>query len=147
MSINKDKESRDNLKSEIQKLKSELSETYGGIVEFTIELEKKNDELLKANQKIKEQQEKLLEEEKLKTILEMAGATAHEIAQPLSVVSERCELVSMINNLDPDVKYHIDSILVNVKKIINIIHKIQSINRDVTKPYDQDFDIIDIYKG
>ncbi|MFC1728911.1 histidine kinase dimerization/phospho-acceptor domain-containing protein [candidate division KSB1 bacterium] len=143
--MKKEKEQIETLKLENQKLKSELDETYRAILELTNELEKKSEKLIRANRQIKAQQKQLLGEEKLKAVLEMARAIAHEIAQPLSVMSGRCELLSRIDNLAPEATKHVNSILLNVKKMIDIIHKIQSISKYITKPYIQNYNMIDIY--
>ncbi len=47
-------------------------------------LKKTNTELQVANEKILEQQESLIEEERVKVLLQMAGAKAHELNQPLA---------------------------------------------------------------
>ena len=56
--------------------------------------------LQKANRTILEQQEILIEEERLKVLLQMAGATAHELNQPLTVLPGNPELLETISN-DP----------------------------------------------
>ena len=58
-------------------------------------------ELRKANRKILEQQDAVIEEERLKVLLQMAGATAHELNQPLTVLLGNIDLMLM-NYLLPD---------------------------------------------
>ena len=47
-----------------------------------VALEQSNQELERANHQIIEQQKTIIEEERLKVLLQMAGATAHELNQP-----------------------------------------------------------------
>jgi two-component system cell cycle sensor histidine kinase/response regulator CckA len=53
---------------------------------YAIERHAVREELKKANRKILEQQKSVIEEERLKVLLQMAGATAHELNQPLAVL-------------------------------------------------------------
>ena len=61
---------------ELQKIEKELRKTSGDLNRSMIDLEA-------ANKKIMENQQKVVEEERLKVLLQMAGATAHELNQPL----------------------------------------------------------------
>ena len=53
------------------------------------------EDLKEANRKILEQQQKLIEEERLKVLLQMSGATAHELNQPLSVLLGNIDLIRL----------------------------------------------------
>jgi len=70
-------------------------------------------ELKKTNRTILEQQKSVIEEERLKVLLQMAGATAHELNQPL---------MGLLGYVDM-IKIHKD----NPEKLANYIEKIQEI--------------------
>ena len=53
------------------------------------------EELEKANLKIVKQQKTLIEEERIKVLLQMAGAKAHELNQPLMALIGGIELIEM----------------------------------------------------
>ncbi len=56
-------------------------------------IEISNDKLKEANNTIIEQQRALVEEERIKVLLQMAGATAHELNQPLMILLSSIELL------------------------------------------------------
>ncbi|MFH2064653.1 MAG: response regulator [Pseudomonadota bacterium] len=58
-------------------------------------LKKTISDLKRANKKIKEQQQAVIQEEKLKVLLQMAGATAHELNQPLMILLGNIELLEL----------------------------------------------------
>ncbi|WP_054695484.1 response regulator [Desulfosarcina cetonica] len=53
------------------------------------------------NQQIRDQQKMVVEEERLKVLLQMAGATAHELNQPLMILMGNIQLLEMDGNI-PD---------------------------------------------
>lgn len=91
--------------------------------------------LVEANLRIKEQQVSIIEQERAKVLLQMAGATAHELNQPLTVLLGSLELIEICkDDLSKREKY-----LQNIRKagerIARITKKIQSIHHDKTMPY------------
>ena len=107
------------------------------------ELKKSVMGLKKANKEILEQQKEVIEEERLKVLLELAGATAHELNQPLTALLGSIELMEM--NKDSPEKMAQD--MVNIEeagqRIADIVKKIQTIRHYETKPY-LDISIINI---
>ena len=94
-----------------------------------------NENLKLANQKILEQQKSVIEEERLKVLLQMAGATAHELNQPLMALLGHLELMQLTDgNRDKEAQY-----LSNIKqageRIAQIVRKIQTIRHDEIIPY------------
>ena len=83
-------------------------------------------ELEQANRKIIEHQKGIIEEERLKVLLQMAGATAHEINQPLMTLLGHIELLKS-NKDNPDkVGQRIDTIQQAGQKISEIVNRMQT---------------------
>jgi two-component system cell cycle response regulator len=86
-------------------------------------------ELKKANQKILEQRKAAIEEERLKVLLQMAGATAHELNQPLTALLGNIELLKM-DQRDPEkLFHHIVNIEEAGRRISDITKEIQDIRQ------------------
>jgi CheY-like chemotaxis protein len=90
---------------------------------------------------------KLLEEEKLKGVLEMAGAVCHELNQPMQNIMGFSQLLmDKISKDDP--KYeHLHIIKKQIDKMGEITKKLMRITRYETIAYVQDTKIIDIHKA
>ncbi|PIE70971.1 MAG: hypothetical protein CSA22_04365 [Deltaproteobacteria bacterium] len=103
-------------------------------------LEIANRELKRANEQIIAQQKSVIEEERLKVLLQMAGATAHELNQPLMTLLSSIELVEM-SEKDPEKMHrHILRIKEAGKRMSAIVDKIQTIrNGEVHKKDDIDW--------
>ena len=100
--------------------------------------------LEEANRKILEQQEKLVEEERLKVMLQMAGATAHEFNQPLSILLGNVELLEMESD-DPKLfAESLQDIKTAGRRIADMVKKVQNIRYYETKPYGKSGIIVDI---
>lgn len=91
--------------------------------------------LRSANRKIIEQQSALIEEERLKVLLQMAGATAHELNQPLTGLLGTVELLRMDRNDPEKTERHLARIEEAGNRISSIVRKMQGI---------QIFDTIDL---
>jgi two-component system, cell cycle response regulator len=94
-----------------------------------------NEQLKAANRKILEQQQSVIKEERLKVLLQMAGATAHEMNQPLMSLIGNIDLIRM--SKDDPAKWmprlgHIESA---GKRMADIVRKIQTIGSDEVIPY------------
>ena len=107
------------------------------------DLKKSNTELEKANEKILEQQEALIEEERLKVLLQMLGANAQELNQPLSSLLDNVELMEKYSdNREKTVKY-ISLIKESGRKISEIANKIRTVNYSDPMPsYDSSSSIV-----
>ncbi|NVL90811.1 MAG: diguanylate cyclase [Desulfobacterales bacterium] len=98
-------------------------------------LEKTNKELEKANQQILEQQKLFVEEERLKVLIQMAGAAAHELNQPLTSLLISIDLMRAHKDDPEKLSKHMDRIEGAGERISDIVKKIRTIRRDETKPY------------
>ncbi len=101
------------------------------------------DELKNANQKILEQQASVIEEERLKVLLQLSGATAHELNQPLTVLLGNVEILEMFCDLQKNEQKTISDIKAAAKNIADIVKKIRNIRYDQIKPNAADSHIID----
>jgi DNA-binding response OmpR family regulator len=86
---------------------------------------------------------KQIEAERLKTLMETAGAAAHEINQPLTVILGSAELwLTSIADDDPGRK-RLERILDSTMRIQRIVEKMTSVTQFATKPYVGDSLIVD----
>jgi len=99
------------------------------------ELERLVAELKKANKEILEQQKALIEEERLKVLLEMAGATAHELNQPLMALLANTELIGMNKYNPEEMAQNMTKIEEAGQRIADIVKNIQTMRHYETKPY------------
>jgi two-component system cell cycle response regulator len=102
--------------------------------------------LRQANQKILEQQKSVIEEERLKVLLQMAGATSHELNQPLTALLGSIELLRLDKQVPDRISRHVDRIDISGRRIAEIVKKMSSIRNVETKPYAGGEAIIDLHQ-
>jgi two-component system cell cycle response regulator len=102
---------------------------------ITKNLQQNVNELKKANRQIIEQQKAVIEEERLKVLLQMAGATAHEMNQPLMTLLGSIELMDLDMANTQKLKGYMAHIKESGQRIAQIVKKIQTIRHDEIKPY------------
>ncbi len=100
-----------------------------------IALENSNQGLEHANRQIIEQQKAIIEEERLKVLLQMAGATAHELNQPLMALLGYIELMAMDRDNPKKIRKYSEQIEEAGLRIAEIVRKIQTIRHDEVQPY------------
>ncbi len=94
-----------------------------------------------------EAEKERIEKERLAGVLEMAGATAHELNQPLQVISGIAwMMLSKLKKDDPNYK-NAEKICAEVERMSNIAGKISSISSYKVKNYVGETRIIDIEKA
>ncbi|WDP89460.1 MAG: diguanylate cyclase [Desulfobacter sp.] len=103
-------------------------------------------ELRRANDKILAQTRAVIEEERLKVLLQMAGATAHELNQPLMILLGNLELLEMDRDHPDKLLERIQKINTAGKRIADIIKKIQNVRHVSKISYSGGGDIIDIHR-
>ena len=101
-------------------------------------------ELKAANQRIIEQQQTVVEKERLNVLLQMAGATAHELNQPLTALLGYIDLIRMSHGNPENIERYINAIEEAGQRISRIVKNIQGIRHDQTKPYSDRTSIIQI---
>lgn len=102
------------------------------------------DELRLANQKILEQQRAVIEEERLKVLLQMAGATAHELNQPLMVLLGNIDLLTTVRDDPGKLAQYVAGIEKAGERMSGIVKKIQNIRHYEIKPYPGHSSIINL---
>ena len=102
------------------------------------------EDLKNANEKILKQQENIIEEERLKVLLQMSGATAHELNQPLAVLLGNIDLMRTADDDPKEVALCMDEIEKAGRRIADTIKKIQNIRHYKTKPYGSSGRIVNI---
>ena len=102
---------------------------------------------IRAGRRILEMQAELMQREKLRGVLEMAGATCHEFNQPMQVISGYCELLLKQVPKGGQVYAQVAKILDAVDSMIKVTRKLQSITRYETREYIKGSMIIDIDKA
>ncbi len=97
-----------------------------------------------ANKKIKEQQQMIIQEEKIKVLLQMAGATAHELNQPLMILLGNIELIEISQDNPEALTKYLSKIKEAGLRIADCVQKIQNIRHTETRPHDSQSVIIDL---
>ncbi|MBW1784272.1 MAG: response regulator [Deltaproteobacteria bacterium] len=87
-----------------------------------------------------------LVKERLKVLLQMAGATAHEMNQPLTALLGNIDLLAFCKDEPEKLAEKLDTIRDAGRRIADTISKIQNIRHYAIKPYTQDTSIIDIHQ-
>jgi DNA-binding response OmpR family regulator len=86
--------------------------------------------------RLKEAQDKLVEQEKKIAIMELAGAAAHELNQPLTVINCQIKLLEeSLEKITPLPRREIEIINESVDRMTDIIRKIGTITKYKTKDY------------
>lgn len=104
-----------------------LKETESRLLRTQKDLETTIDQLEEANQRIITQQKSVIEEERLKVLLQMAGATSYELNQPMTVLLESIEHIQNIPEVNTP---HLENIRTSGRQIAEIVQKIQHIRPD-----------------
>ncbi len=104
-------------------------------IDYAIERHNLLEELKRANARILKQQETIIKEERIKALLELAGATAHELNQPLTVLLGNIELLSFTKNEPDKIDRYLTKIENAGERIAKTISKIQNLKYDDTVPY------------
>ncbi|MDJ0781773.1 MAG: PAS domain-containing protein [Desulfosarcinaceae bacterium] len=110
------------------------------------ELERSVNALEAANQRIVEQQKQLIKEERLNALLQMAGATAHEMNQPLMALLGNIELLQHASSPPERKATHIRRISEAGSRLAEIVRKIQTLRHDEVRPYPGGLMIVDLHQ-
>ena len=92
---------------------------------------------------LKKLQELVLKSERIKVLVETAGAAAHEINQPLTSIFGMVELLKNECSENPQAHRKLDFIFEAACQIRDIIKKMGNVRQYTTKPYSKGVDIVD----
>ena len=92
--------------------------------------------------RLKKLQELVLQSERIKVLVETAGAAAHEINQPLTSIFGMVELLKKDLPKDSSSREKLDFIFEAASKIKDIIKKMGNVRHYETKPYSKGVDIV-----
>ena len=88
-----------------------------------------------------------LELHKLKTTIELAGAAAHEIRQPLTVIVNYAEILKMNAAENEALTVYLDKLLVQCERVNEVLIKMQNITAYKTTPYVGATKIVDLNRS
>jgi len=88
-------------------------------------------------------QDRLIEAERNRVLMQAAGAAAHEINQPLTVVMGIADLMLFKIPSDAPERRNVETIRQEANRISEIVKKMAEIRQYVTKPYIEDIEIVD----
>ncbi|MDZ7698169.1 MAG: response regulator [Deltaproteobacteria bacterium] len=94
--------------------------------------------LKQANQTILHQQKAVIEEERLRVLLQMAGATAHELRQPLNTLLGDIEAMIKEGEHPELLSSRLEKLQESSTKIANIVKKVGSMQGLQTLPYGEE---------
>lgn len=94
-----------------------------------------------------ELQGQALEAERLKALLELAGAAAHEINQPLTVIVGYADLMLRRSTAEDPSRPFLQAIVDNATQIAATLRKLQAIRRYESKTYLGDIKILDVERS
>ncbi len=87
------------------------------------------------------------QKERLRGVLELAGAASHELNQPMQVVLGYADLLCKDLRPDDPVCHTLKEITVQIARMDQILKKIRAITRYETQEYVEGIRIIDIHKA
>lgn len=99
---------------------------------------------VRVGQRVIELQDRLIEAERNRVLTQAAGAAAHEINQPLTVLIGMAELLMLQIEASNPHRENIQALHESARRISDIVKKMGQIRQYVTKPYLDGIDIIDI---
>jgi two-component system cell cycle response regulator len=122
----------------------ELFQQRKKLQQSNLELSRAVAELEAVNHQIREQQKSVIEEERLKVLLQMAGATAHELNQPLMILMGNVQLMEMDGNIPAHLAGRVSKIAEAASRISDTVKKIQTLRHDQPKTYAGGETILDL---
>ncbi|MBF0509854.1 MAG: diguanylate cyclase [Deltaproteobacteria bacterium] len=88
------------------------------------------DQLEEAKQRILEQQKHIVEEERIKVLLQITGATAEELNQPLNSLLASIEMLKNTDDIPPRFQDQVKKIVEHGEQITDIVNRMQGIRQD-----------------
>jgi GAF domain-containing protein/PAS domain-containing protein len=102
------------------------------------------EETQRAYEQLRVTRDRLIEAEKQAAVVELAGAAAHELRQPLTYVMGNLSLLVENEGLDGKTRKVLTDTLEGTHRMEGILRKIGKVTRYTTKPYVGDIRIVDL---
>lgn len=102
----------------------------------------------KMQQKIEEQRKALLDAERQRVMMESVAATCHHFAGPLTTMFSNLQMFAGVENIEePEKRNMLDQCLKAAEMMKIILNKFQQVREYRTRPFLDDFNILDIGLG
>lgn len=88
--------------------------------------------------------DQLIASEKRSTTMEVAGAAAHNLNQPLTSIMGSVELLASRRDLPPDVRRRVNQIYDQLERMARAVHELSKVHRYQTTTYVGDTQILDL---
>ncbi len=95
-------------------------------------------------ERLRETQNLLAEKEKELITVQVAGAAAHELGQPLTALLLNCELLSQLSSGNPELQETLRQTIEQVNEMRDILTRLQSVQQYKTKSYLKNTKILDL---
>jgi DNA-binding response OmpR family regulator len=92
-------------------------------------------------------QDRLIQAERYRILTETAGAVAHEINQPLTILLGHLEFLELKFDPEDPVRTALDKVTAAGHRIAGIVKNMQAIRKVVTTPYIEGIELIDFEKS
>jgi len=125
--------------------KSEMdSNSLWRAIRYAIERNKMIKELTKANRKILNQQKSVIEEERLKILLQLSGATAHELSQPITNILNHVHFIRTNTNGPDALEKYLGMLEASATQLSGTLVKLNDLRHDVSEPTDLETDSLQL---
>jgi len=88
--------------------------------------------------------DRLIAAEKRTTTMEIAGAAAHHLNQPLTSIMGSIELLASRRDLPPDVRRRVHQIYDQLERMARAVRELAQVQKHQLTPYISDIDILDL---
>ena len=136
-----DSQERQYLREYRDRLVNRLEKKVRELTALNAELERRVEE---RTAELRAAQARLIEAEKTRAVVEMAGATAHELNQPLTAILGLIQLIEQNPNEGKTLQQDLKRIADAAWEMAEIVYKIGQITHYETKQYVEGMQIIDI---
>ena len=123
-------EKLEKLKTELKILTLDVQKNSESVMNLAKIIEEKNSELSELLKHIESWKVQLSEELTTEKIMETTRLVAHDLAQPLTIMMGRCELLEMQLKNEPELIRHVDPILACARNMNELIQKLRNIKTD-----------------
>ena len=103
-----------------------------------------NLQLIDRNTQLAEMQETIVDQERQLLANQLAGATAHNLGQPIAAIMLNCHLLENMPPDDEKFKIAVESIVRDSRRMKEMLEKLQKVDPTKVKEYFRDMGILDL---